>query len=139
MMHRIAVAALVLFLAVPALPALAAWPAEVVVANRALATAASYRVSTTQGTVTSSADLRGKDRDRLTLPGNAYVVREADDSDGVSAAHLYHVIYPGGAPQIRWYIRVSDGLVHRIREPGNGGALTITIDHYRGVPAAQAR
>jgi hypothetical protein len=138
-MHRTIVATLALFLAVPAVPALAAWPAEVIAANHALATAASFRVTTTEGTAVNSIDIDRANRDRLTLPGNAVVMREPDASDGVSAAHLYHVIYPGGTPQIRWYIRVSDGLVHRMLRSGRSGPLTVTIDDYRGLPAGQAK
>jgi hypothetical protein len=73
-----------------------------------------------------------------TIPTNAMVVREADQSDGVSAAHLYHVIYPGGTPQLRWYVRVSDGLVHKILSPGKSHPQIVTIDQYNHVPAINA-
>jgi hypothetical protein len=74
----------------------------------------------------------------ITLPPNAGVMREADASDGVSNAHLYHVIYPSGTPQLRWYIRVSDGRLHAIRRAGKNYAVTATIDRYDGVPPITA-
>jgi hypothetical protein len=89
-------------------------------------------VTTTAGTVVQTVIVDGPNRDRIVLPPNALAVREGDDTDGVSAAHLYHIIYPGGSPQVRWYIRVSDGLVHRIKRPGRGVTLNLTIDQYKG-------
>ena len=177
-MLRLIVATLAIYLAMPALPVLAAWPAEVVAANHALDTATSFRIIRVDGTIETTVDVQRPDRERIELrgqvvvrvgdnvwmrtlggpwktlsttgagriatlsevdlPPNAVVIREADDTDGVSAAHLYHVIYPGGTPQLRWYIRVSDGLVHKIRGPGRAGPLTITIDRYNSVPAINA-
>jgi hypothetical protein len=74
----------------------------------------------------------------LALPPNAGVLREADASDGVSNAHLYHVIYPSGTPQLRWYIRVADGRLHAIRRAGKNYPVTATIDRYDGVPPITA-
>jgi hypothetical protein len=74
----------------------------------------------------------------LALPPNAGVLREADASDGVSVAHLYHVIYPSGTPQLRWYIRVSDGRLHAIRRAGKNYPVTATIDRYNSVPPITA-
>jgi hypothetical protein len=70
----------------------------------------------------------------LVLPPNAAAMRETDASDGVSAAHLYHIIYPSGTPQLRWYIRVSDGRLHAIRRAGKNYPVTATIDSYNTVP-----
>ena len=71
----------------------------------------------------------------LVLPPNAAAMREGDATDGVSAAHLYHIIYPSGTPQLRWYVRVSDGRLHAIRRAGKSYAVTATIDNYNSVPA----
>jgi hypothetical protein len=124
-------AAFALVLAIPALPALAAWPPEVAAANSALANAASFRVTTTEGTTVEKFVVNGSDRERFTLPANAVAAREPDASDGVAPAHLYHIIYPGGTPQIRWYIRVSDGRVHRILRGVRGAVISTVIDNYR--------
>lgn len=133
-MLRLLVATLAVTFAFPALPAMAAnWPPEVAAANRALVQAKSFRVTTTAGSIVETVVVSGPDRDRIVLPANALAVREGDDTDGVSAAHLYHIIYPGGSPQVRWYIRVSDGLVHLIRRPGRGVTLNLKIDHYTGL------
>ena len=70
----------------------------------------------------------------LVLPPNAAAMREGDATDGVSAAHLYHIIYPSGTPQLRWYVRVSDGRLHAIRRAGKSYAVTATIDNYNSVP-----
>ena len=125
-------AALAASLAFSALPALAGnWPADVASANRALVTAKSFRVTTTEGAQVSVVDVTGPERGGVVLPPNALAMREADASDGVSLAHLYRIIYPGGSPQVRWYVRVSDGRVHVIRRPGRGGPVMVTIDRYR--------
>jgi hypothetical protein len=135
-MFRTLAVALALFLAVPALPALAAWPAEVTAANDALANASSFRMTTTEGTAVNTIDVHGATgRAETVLPGNVIVLRQPDGSDGVSAAHLYRIVYPGATPQLLWFIRQSDGLVHRIRRPGRAGTMTVTIDSYRGLPA----
>ena len=132
-MLRLLAATLALFFTIPALAASAGeWPPEVAASNHALIVAKSFRVTTTAGTVVQTVIVDGPNRDRIVLPPNALAVREGDDTDGVSAAHLYHIIYPGGSPQVRWYIRVSDGLVHRIKRPGRGVTRNLTIDQYKG-------
>ena len=74
----------------------------------------------------------------LALPPNAAAMREADASDGVAPAHLYHIIYPSGTPQLRWYVRVSDGRLHAIRRAGKNYPVTATIDRYDSVPPIKA-
>jgi hypothetical protein len=74
----------------------------------------------------------------LALPPNAAAMREADASDGVAAAHLYHIIYPSGTPQLRWYVRVSDGRLHAIRRAGKSYAVTATIDRYDAIAPIKA-
>lgn len=74
----------------------------------------------------------------LALPPNAAAMREADASDGVGMAHLYHIIYPSGTPQLRWYVRVSDGRLHAIRRAGKSYPVTATIDRYNRVPSIKA-
>jgi hypothetical protein len=131
-MLRLLAATLALFLAVPAVAAYASdWPPEVTAANNALVAAKSFRVTSTAGAMTQTVVVTSPNRDRIVLPPNAVAIREADGTDGVSAAHLYHIIYPSGSPQVRWYIRVSDGLVHKIRRPGRGVTITLAIDQYR--------
>jgi hypothetical protein len=71
----------------------------------------------------------------LQLPPNAYVLPEGAGSDGVAPAHMYHIIYPGGSPEVRWYVRVSDGRLHLIRRAGKSGPVSATIDQYDRVPA----
>jgi hypothetical protein len=137
MILRPLVATIAILLAMPALPALAAWPPEVAAADRALIAAKSFRVTTTEGPRVSTVVVQGADRDRIVLPPNAVAIRDNDESDGVGPAHLYHIIYPGGAPQVRWYIRVSDGLVHTIRRPGRGVVMTLAIDQYKGLKPAR--
>jgi hypothetical protein len=74
----------------------------------------------------------------IALPPNAAALREADASDGVETAHLYHIIYPSGTPQLRWYVRVSDGRLHAIRRAGKNYPVTATIDRYNDVPPIKA-
>jgi hypothetical protein len=71
----------------------------------------------------------------LRLPPNAFVLPEGDGSDGEAPAHMFHVIYPGGSPEVRWYVRISDGKLHEIRRAGKSGPVTATIDQYDRVPA----
>ncbi len=71
-----------LVLSIPALPALAAWPPDVAAADRALANAASFRVTTTVGAAVNVFVVSGVDRQRFTLPANAVAYREGDGSDG---------------------------------------------------------
>jgi hypothetical protein len=131
MLRRLA-ATLALVLTFPALAASAAnWPADVVAANHALVAAKSFRVTTTSGTLTQTVIVDGPNRDRIVLPPNALAVFEGNDTDGTGPAHLYHIIYPGGSPQIRWYVRVADGRVHKILRPGRSAVLTLAIDQYR--------
>jgi hypothetical protein len=131
-MFRWSLAALAAVLAFPASPAQAAnWPPEVAAADRALVAAKSFRVTTTSGALTQTVIVDGPNRDRIVLPPNALAVLEGEDTDGTGPAHLYHIIYPGGSPQIRWYVRVADGRVHKIRRPGRGATLTLAIDQYR--------
>ncbi len=120
-----------LVLSIPALPALAAWPPDVAAADRALANAASFRVTTTVGAAVNVFVVSGVDRQRFTLPANAVAYREGDGSDGVAPAHLYHIIYPSGSPQIRWYVRGDDGRVHRILRGARDGVISSVIDRYR--------
>jgi hypothetical protein len=74
------------------------------------------------------------------LPDNPVTHREADASDGVSLAHVYAVDYPAIRMQLHWYIRVSDGRLHRIVGPSSTPGLdqVIVIDRYNAVDPINA-
>ena len=66
----------------------------------------------------------------VSLPPNAVVRRVADESDGVSAAHVYAVDGDPSGTQ-RWYVRISDGHLHKIVGPTPSGVtMTVVIDDY---------
>jgi hypothetical protein len=69
------------------------------------------------------------------LPVSPVVRREADASDGTSAAHVYAVDYPGIHTTLHWYIRIADGKLHKIVGPSDrpGVEQVIKIDRYDAV------
>jgi hypothetical protein len=67
----------------------------------------------------------------ISLPPNAVARRLVDESDGTELAHVYLIDGYDGDLKLRWFVRISDGRVHKITGPGgNGLTMTMTIDDY---------
>jgi hypothetical protein len=70
----------------------------------------------------------------VSLPPHPTIRRVADASDGAGAAHVFAVDGDPSGGELLWYVRVSDGRVHRIYGPTlPGHAMTVEID-YDNVP-----
>jgi hypothetical protein len=71
----------------------------------------------------------------VSIPSGAIVTERRDDWDGVDMAHVYDVQNPSTGERLRWYVRLSDGLAHKVVSANKKGTpMDVTIDDYDRVP-----